>query len=321
MNEMLKKFSEQLKLKRIEKKITLEQLHSKTRIDKKFLEAIEEGNFSIMPEFYMKAFLREYCNSLDLKTDEIISKYELAKQGLNFEPGENIDAISTEKDKKNESKSVKNETKKTPEIITDTSAANTENIKQPQVSKHIEKNYTMYYSLLAIVLMLIIFVVYNTFLRDKENSFITEKPFEETLPQKVIDDTVKVDTLLNQIESSDSTQKDSINQIDEEKVDSQIIQPNKSGLELKILCDDKAWIRAVIDEKDNNEFTITSGMTKIFSAQEQFLLHIGNSGSVKIFLNNKELDFNKAPGKARKMIITKNGIEYLALKKNVKNED
>lgn len=315
---MLKKFSEQLKSKREEKKITLDQIHSKTRIDKKFLEAIEDGNFSIMPEVYMKAFLKEYCKSIDLNTDEIVSKFEIAKQGLNFEPTENIESKNIESDKKNESKSVKNEIEKTAEIIHDENSTNVENLKQAPVSKHIEKNYTMYYSLLAIVLILVIFVVYNTFLRDKENSFITEKPFEETLPKTAI-----LDTFVNQdttsLEISDSAIQDSANQMLQEPIESQIIQTNKSGLELKIVCDDKAWIRAVIDEKDNNEFIITKEMTKIFNAQEQFLLHIGNSGSVKLFLNNKELDFNKAVGKARKLIITKNGIEYLSLKKIVKN--
>ncbi|MBK8945488.1 MAG: helix-turn-helix domain-containing protein [Ignavibacteriae bacterium] len=320
MNEMLKKFSEQLKKKREEKKISIDQIHSKTRIDKKFIEAIEEGNFSIMPEFYMKAFLREYCGAVNLNTDEIVSKFELAKQGLNFEPSETNENANDENEKTKESKLPKKKNVKTPEIIKDVNPPSIENFKQPQVSKHIEKNYPVYYSLLAIVLMLIIFVVYNTFLRDKENSFITEKPFEETLPQKVVIDTLSSDTSFVKTDSLNSTIKDTVNQIDEEILNSQIVQPQKNGLELKIVCDDKAWIRAVIDEKDNNEFTITSGMTRVFNAQEQFLLHIGNSGSVKLFLNSKELAFNKAVGRARKLIITKNGIEYLSLKKAVTNE-
>ena len=40
MNEYLKKFSEQLKAIREEKKVTIDQINTKTRIDKKFLEAI-----------------------------------------------------------------------------------------------------------------------------------------------------------------------------------------------------------------------------------------------------------------------------------------
>ncbi|MCB9248982.1 MAG: helix-turn-helix domain-containing protein [Ignavibacteriales bacterium] len=85
MNEYLKKFSEQLKAIREEKKVTIDQINTKTRIDKKFLEAIESGNFSIMPDVYMKAFIKEYSRAIDLDPSEVLEKFELANKGLNFE--------------------------------------------------------------------------------------------------------------------------------------------------------------------------------------------------------------------------------------------
>lgn len=171
MSEILRKFSEQLKSKRLAKKITLDQIHSKTRIDKKFLEALEEGNFSLMPEVYMKAFLKEYCNFIGLNTDEMISKYELAKQGLNFENEVSEPKSETEKPKKNESKSternnscpksyftVKENVVEEPKVIGEESVNH-------NITKQLQKNNSLYYALFAIVLLLVIFVVYNTFLR------------------------------------------------------------------------------------------------------------------------------------------------------------
>ncbi len=73
----------------------------------------------------------------------------------------------------------------------------------------------------------------------------------------------------------------------------------------------KSWIRVVSDEKDNMEFIIDQGITKVLNAKEKFYLHIGNSGGVKIFLNNKDLFFSGSEGKVRKIFVTKNGIEYL----------
>ena len=326
MSEILRKFSEQLKSKRLAKKITLDQIHSKTRIDKKFLEALEEGNFSLMPEVYMKAFLKEYCNFIGLNTDEMISKYELAKQGLNFENEVSEPKSETEKPKKNESKSTKKETIAAPKatlpvkenVVEEPKVIGEESVNH-NITKQLQKNNSLYYALFAIVLLLVIFVVYNTFLRDPENSFITEKPFEETLTTNEILNSNKID-LTTEAVKTDSSSKDSTNQIVNEHEDIGKTQVFNSGLELKITCDDKAWVRVVTDEKDNIEFILSKDMTRSFNAKDQFLLHIGNSGSIKLYLNNKELEFNKAPGRSRKMIINKNGIQYLSLKNTVQNE-
>lgn len=323
---MLKKFSDQLKTKRLSKKITLDQIHSKTRIDKKFLEALEEGNFSVMPEVYMKAFLKEYCNCIGLNTDETISKYDLAKQGLNYENETPEPKSEPEKSKKTETKSAKKETltsKKDNVPLNENIAVEPKIIGEETVnhniSKHVQKNNTLYYALFAIVLLLVIFVIYNTFLRDPENSFITEKPFEETLPNIESLDSNKIDSNATYVET-DSLIKDSTNQIVNQQSEIGLNQPFNSGLELKITCDDKAWVRIVSDEKENNEFILSKDMTRSFTAKDQFLLHIGNSGAIKLYLNNKELEFNKAPGRSRKMIISKNGIQYLSLKNTVQNE-
>ena len=47
---MLDKYAEELREAREKKGITLQQMAAKTRIDIKFLEAIDNGNFSFLPE-------------------------------------------------------------------------------------------------------------------------------------------------------------------------------------------------------------------------------------------------------------------------------
>ena len=58
--EELKKFSNELKEHREKTGITLQQISQKTKIDIKFLKSIEESNFDILPEIYIKAFIKEY---------------------------------------------------------------------------------------------------------------------------------------------------------------------------------------------------------------------------------------------------------------------
>jgi cytoskeletal protein RodZ len=84
-NEILKKYAFELKSAREAKGLTIDEIHSHTRIDKKFLEALENGNFSIMPEVYIRAFIKEYAGEVDLDPDEMLKKYDLAKSGTDFE--------------------------------------------------------------------------------------------------------------------------------------------------------------------------------------------------------------------------------------------
>lgn len=80
-NEALIKFAEELKEARESKKITLNQIANKTKIDIKFLQAIEEAKFSVLPELYIRAFIKEYAHIVGLNPDEIIKKFDSASHG------------------------------------------------------------------------------------------------------------------------------------------------------------------------------------------------------------------------------------------------
>lgn len=76
----LKQFGEELKQLRLEKKISLVDISTETRINVKFLEAIERGEFHILPQTYVRAFLREYATILDLDPLDLLQRYEHAHQ-------------------------------------------------------------------------------------------------------------------------------------------------------------------------------------------------------------------------------------------------
>ena len=92
--EALKKFAEELKIARESKEISLQQIANKTRIDIKFLNAIESANFDILPEIYIKAFIKEYANLVELDPKEVINKYEFARTGR-LDHSEQIKPITT----------------------------------------------------------------------------------------------------------------------------------------------------------------------------------------------------------------------------------
>jgi cytoskeletal protein RodZ len=65
---------EKLRQLRVEKKLTLEDVHRKTKIPLGTLEAIEEGRFMNIRPVYIKGFLKIYCDLLGVKAREYISK-------------------------------------------------------------------------------------------------------------------------------------------------------------------------------------------------------------------------------------------------------
>ena len=63
-----------LKKARLEKRFTLEEIEDKIKIRKKYLIALEENAWNKLPSLaYIKGFLRNYCNFLNLKSDEMLA--------------------------------------------------------------------------------------------------------------------------------------------------------------------------------------------------------------------------------------------------------
>ncbi|MEX0736861.1 MAG: RodZ domain-containing protein [Bacteroidota bacterium] len=72
----LESFGRQLRTSREQKQMTLAAISDATRINHKFLEAIENGKFSILPQAYVRAFIRAYAKAVDLDADEAIRRYD-----------------------------------------------------------------------------------------------------------------------------------------------------------------------------------------------------------------------------------------------------
>lgn len=66
-----------LKEAREEKNISLDSLQETTKIQKRYLVAIEEGNLQVLPgKFYARAFIKEYANAVGLDPNELLEEYK-----------------------------------------------------------------------------------------------------------------------------------------------------------------------------------------------------------------------------------------------------
>lgn len=66
-----------LKQSRMEKGISLDDLQETTKIQKRYLLAIEEGNYKILPgSFYVRAFIKSYAEAVGLEPGEVLHMYQ-----------------------------------------------------------------------------------------------------------------------------------------------------------------------------------------------------------------------------------------------------
>ncbi len=66
-----------LKEARLSKGYSLDDLQEITKIQKRYLIGIEEGNYSIMPgSFYVRAFIKQYADAVGLDAEEILETYK-----------------------------------------------------------------------------------------------------------------------------------------------------------------------------------------------------------------------------------------------------
>ena len=69
-------FYHQLKQLRIAQGITLEDIAANTRVNIRFLEALEAGEFDVLPMTYIRLFLRSYCRGIGADEEETLHHLE-----------------------------------------------------------------------------------------------------------------------------------------------------------------------------------------------------------------------------------------------------
>lgn len=66
-----------LKQKRLEQGISMEKLQEETKIRKRYIEAIEQGDLNILPgQFYARAFIKSYAEAVGLNPEALLEEYK-----------------------------------------------------------------------------------------------------------------------------------------------------------------------------------------------------------------------------------------------------
>lgn len=276
-SEELKKLAEELKESREKAEITLEHIASKTRIDLKFLNAIEEGNFEVMPEVYIRAFIREYAAQCGLDPVSVLEKYDLAKQG------KYIGKVEAEEDKKEDAKEVeeKPEPKKT-EVKKE--------FKDESTQKITDKPYRYKQKLLiylgGVFILAALIAGYFIFIKNSSPDIVVEKPFEEVLQE----------------------QNKRFEVSEEEKPQEPVAKATADSLVLSISAADTCWINVTIDENIDKEFMLYRNTSMVVKAATKFDLIVGNAGDISLKLNGNPLALAGKKGQRRTFSVNKDGL-------------
>ncbi|MDY0081547.1 MAG: DUF4115 domain-containing protein [Ignavibacteriaceae bacterium] len=300
---MLNKFADELKKKREESGLNLQQLSTKTRIDLKFLEAIEQGNFAFLPELYVKAFVKQYAKTIGLDENIILKKYEAAKEGKEYDP--NPPVAKDEKETSENSEEITTEQKiekPVPPKVEEHKPA----VKPPQpVKSYVDEakpktvedeskanKQLMIFGLGGVGLIIAAALIYFLFFNQNNKIIVEENPIDEAI-------------------------EESNQRYIEEKSDIQIPDDSTSAaassdsLHLTFFAKDTSWIFVVLDNNHTQEFTLAPNSKMSVSALNNFKATVGNSGAVMLKLNNKDVDFSGKSRSVRYFKLDKTGLVYL----------
>lgn len=309
---MLNKFADELKTKREESGLTLKQLATKTRIDLKFLEAIEEGNFAFLPELYVKAFVKQFAKTIGLDENITLKKYEAAKEGKEYDP--NPPAMPEEKvitqehqtsdDAKTPEQLVPQKVEETKPIVKSTSPLKSyvDETKTKNVEDESKANkQLMIFGLGGVGLIIVAALVYLLFFNQSNKIIVEETPIDEVL-----------------LESNERYSEEP--SFDQSAADSVDMFTSSDSLYLTFFAKETSWVYVVLDNNRTQEFTLNPNSKFSVAATREFKATVGNSGGVTLQLNNQSVEFVGRSGSVRHFKLDKTGLVYLNTPAKIEQE-
>ena len=253
-------FSEELRRAREEKNISLYEISRTTRIHLKYLEAIEQGSFDMLPQTYVRAFLKGYADVVGLSSKEILKKYDIMvtgkyaqAQGNTSGSGYGSVSVST-----------------LPEPAPNTSKQTTSS----DVLKKQRQNRTAL-SITASIIALFGFGWYLfNYVGVGPSPTVHETPFQDVVKEY---EQAKKDTIHN-----DTTKK---------QLPVVIPVVKKDSLVLKSVATDTVWMRLNRDDLLVERMLLRPNRPRVWKAQDQFIVSTGDGGAVRFSLNGKDLGF------------------------------
>jgi cytoskeletal protein RodZ len=251
-----------LKEKRIEKGLTIEDVSDSIKIRRKYLEAIESGNYSEIPDkVYTKSFLKIYAEYLGLDQVYVLKRY--------------LDEVSQEEN-----------------VLIPTKTVGAQSERNYRNAK--DKNNIKFFTFVSVVLALLLltWITVSLVKRNKVEPTLLNSP----TTQEPISSELTTEAPSIQIPPSPPAQEQSPSSPTQVPISPENIEPpdqkpplSFDKLVLSINTKEKVWVSYTMDDTKKESFTLPAQTTRIIEAERKIFFQIGNAGGLNITINQFEL--------------------------------
>ncbi len=281
----LTELGSRLRTAREEIGISLDQLQSMTKIQKKYLSGIEEGDYSKIPgKFYVRAFIKQYAEAVGLSADELFEEYK------NEIPAAYEDDLSEKFSRVQTRKTVSARTSKIAELL-------------PKI-------------LIGVVIVAVLFFIWYLFSKNvdtgnqpagngKDQTVDIEESDEIKTPEPSKDKKEKAESNIDNKDNESENQNESPGQeMVMDNVTGNVTTYNLSGtdkFELKVSAasSGETWVK-ILDGSNQELFQgmLQNGASQSFdlSNQNGAYIIIGRAFETDIHVNDQKLEYELDPG-------------------------
>lgn len=255
----------ELKKLRLEAGIELEDIHNRTKISLAALRAIESGQFSQLPQIYIRLFVRAYANEIGADENQILKKLEKSLS--------NESTTDKEKQPSNNPK----------EIIHGTENKLIDQLKHSSITaKNIRTDMVKGIALLSILIFSIYIIRQINKEEEARSPIVYPSDFEEEGP------------ITSQILQNDFDLFTESIQIMEEK----------APFTLKMATVERVWYKTKIDTLNFIEDILPSGDNRLYEFSDSLTVIFKYSKGLNLYLNGSLLNSYKSSPSPLRIILS-----------------
>jgi cytoskeletal protein RodZ len=270
----LETFGAELRSQRELKQVSLTAISEATRISEKMLEAIEAGKFSVLPQAYIRAFLRAYARAIDLNPDDVLRRYDSVNREIRAAAEEWVSRTK-------------------PHVIRPE--------RTPTGSTQASSGVSLSSIVAAAAILMAVAAV--IFFANRESAVPTQEPLSKIPFDKAVRESEATAAQPEQAPPQTSLQA---------SPPATTVRPVADSLHLEITTTDSVWVAIVIDNVKHAQYLFPRGRVRSWAAKEQFLVSMGNAGAATFRLNGGNLGaLGKRGTIARNVLITQSGIQQV----------
>lgn len=276
----LKEFYENLKKKRQDQKLSLEDIYRRSRLSIVYLEAIESGNIEKLPHGYERLYLRRYAKEIGLDEDEVIRDFDLMTGKLRpAQPAENLNQPEQSDAQQESPPPEPSRQQKSPPVL----SRFMDNLNLDKIHK------IFWISLAVITLIGAGYFTWQQYRFEKSNRDLEIKE-------------ITISELMENAEPEDSIAVIPATSNPEINPDP---RPQFS-VELRSLK--RTWVREVLNRQDTTEYILPPGIRHSLQAGGEVQFLLGRADGVEIWFNGENQGVMGEPGQVASLVVNESGI-------------